>query len=67
MAGISALEVVNLMGTSLTRDQLIGIYRMVADRKCSRLRRIKLGGNDPTSISPDLWHRAQLNQTVKII
>lgn len=68
VAGISGLEVVNLMGTSLTREQLTGIYMMVADRRCSRLRRIKLGGNnDRSSVSQDLWERAQLNQSVRII
>ena len=68
VAGISGLEVVNLMGTNLSREQLTGIYMMVADRRCSRLRRIKLGGNNDRSyISQDLWERAQLNQSVRII
>ena len=68
VAGISGLEVVNLMGTDLTIDQLTGIYRMIADRKSSRLRMIKLGGNKGRgSICQDLLDRAQLNQSVRII
>ena len=64
VAGISGLEEVNLAGTKLTTEQLTGIYRMVADRRCSRLRKINLHGND--FISHDLWDRARLNESVQI-
>ena len=63
---ISGLEEARLMKTELTRVQLTGIYSMLADKECSRLRLIDLGGNHLSSISPDLHHRASLNQSVKL-
>ena len=50
-----------------TTEQLTGIYRMVADRRCPRLREINLGGNNrSSSISQDLQDRAGLNESVFI-
>ena len=69
-AGISGLEEVNLWFTRLTTEQLTGIYRMVADRECSRLREIKIGSNNrdrlDREISQELRDRAKLNQSSKI-
>ena len=67
VTGISGLEGANLSQTSLTTEQLTGIYRMVAERKCSRLRWINLGGNDISSISTDIRETAKLNESVNII
>ena len=68
IAGISQIEVVNLRNTSLNRDQIIGIYRMVADNRNGRMKIIKLGGNHvPSSISPDLCKTSHLNQSIRII
>ena len=67
VAGISGLEEVYLIMTQLTTEQLTGIYRMVADRRCSRLRLIYLYGNVLNSVSRDLHERAKLNQTVRMI
>ena len=67
VGGISGLEEVNLSETRLTSEQVTGIYRMVADRRCARLRKIYLGGIDLSSISEDLLERAELNQFVEII
>ena len=66
VAGVSGLETVELIFNDLTTEQLSGIYRMVADRGCSRMRKIVLIGNDLSSISPDLRGRAKLNQSVYI-
>ena len=66
VAGISGLEEVNLAGTKLTSEQLTGIYRMVADRRCPRLRKIKLGRNDLSSVSQDIQDSARLNGSVQI-
>ena len=66
VAGISGLEVVYLEETELTTEQLTGIYRMVADRRCSRLRKINLSGNDLSSVSQDIQDRARLNESVQI-
>ena len=52
--------------TELTTEQLTGIYRMVADRRCSRLRKINLSGNDLSSVSQDIQDRARLNESVQI-
>ena len=65
-AGISGLEAVLLNVTQLTGEQLSGIYRMVADRRCSRLREIKISRYHPSSISQDIQDRAKLNESVKI-
>ena len=62
VAGISGLEEVDLAWTKLTTEQLTGIYRMVADRRCSRLRKIDLFGNHCSSVSRDIQDRARLNQ-----
>ena len=71
VAGISGLEEVDLSGTDLTTEQLTGIYRMVADRRCSSLRKIYLWGNRELYKSSvtlqDLSYRAKLNQSVEII
>ena len=67
MAGISDLEEVFLLDTGLTTEQLTEIYRMVADRRCSRMREIDLYGNDHSAVSQDLRDRARLNQSVEII
>ena len=67
VAVISGLEEVYLTETELTTEQLTGIYRMVADRRCPRLREINLGGNNrSSSISQDLQDRAGLNESVFI-
>jgi len=66
VAGISGLEYATLCGTRLTTEQLSGIYRMVADRRCSRLREIKISRYHPSSISQDIQDRAKLNESVKI-
>ena len=66
VAGISGLEDLDLRRTRLTTEQLTGIFRMVAERKCSRLREIKLGVNDLSSIPPNLRDRAKINQSVVI-
>ena len=67
VAVISGLEEVYLTQTELTSEQLTGIYRMVADRRCPRLREINLGGNNrSSSISQDLQDRAGLNESVFI-
>ena len=50
-----------------TTEQLTGIYRMVADRRCSRLRRIDLYGNDHSSVSQDIQDRARLNESTEMI
>ena len=63
---LSGLEEVDLYKTSLTGDQLTGIYTMVADRKPGRLRRINLNRNNHSSVPPDLLQRAGLNQSVVI-
>ena len=67
VAVISGLEEVYLTETELTTEQLTGIYRMVADRRCPRMREICLEDNDLDSISQDLRERAKLNQSVQII
>ena len=67
VAGISCLEEVNLKNTYLTTEQLEEIYRMVADRRCPRMRKIDLGENDKSfHISKDILDRAKLNQSVVI-
>ena len=66
VAVISGLEEVYLTETELTTEQLTGIYRMVADRRCSRLRKINLYGNDHSSVSQDIQDRAGLNESVYI-
>ena len=66
VGGISGLERVCLYDTWLTVEHVTGIYRMIADRKCSRLRQINLGGNNRISISPELRDAAKLNEPVKI-
>ena len=66
VAGISGLEEVNLAGTKLTSEQLTGIYRMVADRRCSRLKKIYLYQNDHSSVSQDIQDSARLSESVKI-
>ena len=63
---MSGLEVVTLAFANLTPIQLTGIYTMVADRNPQRLRLIRLGGNDLSSIPQDLIQRAGLNQSVMI-
>jgi uncharacterized protein YjbI with pentapeptide repeats len=63
---VSGLEEVELVETDLTTEQLTGIYTMVADRRCSRLREINLSGIDLSSVSQELRDRAELNQSVKI-
>ena len=65
--GISGLERVDLAWARLTTEQLTGIYRRVADRKCSRLRKIWLVGNDFNDVPQDLRVRAKLNQSVLMI
>ena len=67
VAGISGLEEVKLRFTRLTTDQITEIYRMVADRRCPRLREISLRGNDLRCFSQDLWYRARLNKAVQMI
>ena len=67
VAGISGLEKVSLRFSALSTEQLTGIYRMVADRRCSRMRQIDLGGNNLRSVSQDLRDRAKLNQSVNIM
>ena len=71
---ISGLEVVGLLkyaGFSrrlLTEEQYNGMYGMVADRKCPRLRKIYLGTLWNTlGGSQDLKKRAGLNKYVEII
>ena len=66
VAGISGLEVVWLQHTKLTREQLTGIYRMLADRRSSSLRQIILWGIDISEVSQDLRNRAALNESVRI-
>ena len=66
VGGISGLEEVVLYWTRLTTEQLTGIYKMVADKECSRLRWINLFGNYHDSISQDLRDRAELNRSVEI-
>ena len=53
-AMISGLEEVDLYNTNLTPVQLTGIYTMLADEKPLRLRRIKLGYNDHSSIPTEM-------------
>ena len=53
-AMISGLEEVDLYNTNLTPVQLTGIYTMLADKKPLRLRMIKLGGNDHSSIPTEM-------------
>merc|ERR1712062_411464 len=65
VTGISGLEEVNLPNTKLTTEQLTGIYRMVANRECSRLRKIHIGGNDVRGISQNLRERARLGKSVR--
>ena len=67
VGGISGLEVVILWETDLTTEQLMGIYRMMAGRRCSRLRKISLVRNDLSSVSQELCDREKLNQSVRII
>ena len=67
VAGVSGLVEVDLSGTNLTTEQLTGIYRMVAERKSSRLRLISINGNNLSSISRDLREGVKLNQSVKLI
>ena len=66
VAGISGLEEVNLSSNQLTTEQLTGIYEMVADRRCPRMREISLWGNDLDSISNDLRYEADLNHLVTL-
>ena len=68
VAGISQVEEVNLAGTLLTSEELTGIYRMVADRRCSRLRKMILNRpqSDVISISQEIRSKARLNQSVYI-
>ena len=63
---IYGLELVHLLGTQLTTEQLTGIYRMVADRRCPRMIEIDLGENDLSSVPQDLQDNAKLNQSVII-
>merc|ERR1711879_351246 len=68
VAGISGLEKVDLTFTKLTTNQLKGIYRMVAERDCSRLRKINISwNNNIRNISRKLLDRAKLNQSVEIV
>ena len=67
VAGISGLEEVNLAGTKLTSEQLTGIYRMVADRRCSSLKKIYLYNNNYSSVSQDIQDRARLNESTEMI
>ena len=67
VAGISGLEEVKISWYRLNQEQLTGIYKMVADRRCSKLRQIYLLGYDHTSIPLDLRIRADQNQSVKIL
>ena len=66
VGAISGLERIELRDASLTREQLAGIYRRVADGKCVTLKWINLTGCDPRSISPELRDRAKRNQFVDI-
>ena len=67
VAGISGLEEVELYDTKLTKEQITGIYRMVADRKCSRLKKIKIVSDiSARDISQEVRDRAKLNQSVLI-
>lgn len=70
VAGISGLQEVKLRFTWLTREQITEIYRMVADKRCSRLKEISLQGNNNDCFSQDmqdLRYRATLNKSVRII
>ena len=67
VAVISGLEQAGLSWTNLTSQQLTEIYRMVADRRSSRLREIDLRGNNPSDVSQDLRARAKLNQSLLMI
>ena len=65
VGGISGLERVELKHTKLNIQQKTGIFRMVADRRCSRLRKIVLGRYiDLRHVSRDLCDRAKLNKSV---
>ena len=64
MVGISGLELVWL--SKLTREQLTEIFRMVADRRCPRMRWISLYDNDIQTVPEDLRDRAKLNYSVQI-
>ena len=67
VAGISSLKQVDLTGTKLTTEQLTGIYRMVADRRCSSLKKIYLYNNNYSSVSQDIQDRARLNESTEMI
>ena len=67
VAVISGLEQAGLSRTNLTSQQLTEIYRMVAERRSSRLRWIDLRGNNPSDVSQDLRARAKLNQSLLIL
>ena len=66
VGAINGMKWVNLFSTGLTTQQLSEIYRMVADRRCSRMREINLSFNDITDISQDLRERAKQNQSVRM-
>ena len=65
---MSGLKEVQVGGTNLTADQVIGIYTRVAEGKTRSLRRICVkGNNDHSSVPSDLAARANLNKSVWIM
>ena len=59
---ISGLEEAGLVETCLTTNQLTGIFSLVAERKCPRMRRILLSGND-SLIPKELYDQAMMCQS----
>ena len=68
VAAISRLEVVDLVYSELTQEQLIGIFTLIAEGKSGRLLQVWLGGNELQSLVPvKLFHGARQNRAVKIM
>ena len=61
-SAISGLEEAGLVETCLTTNQLTGIFSLVAERKCPRMRRILLSGNH-SLIPKELYDQAMMCQS----
>ena len=66
VTAISKLESVTLRGLSLGTDQLTSLYRMVAEKRSGRLKKLGLSFNDQSSVPQSLIDQAKLNKNVLI-
>lgn len=66
LKALSRLVKVDLLNTKLTTAQLTGIYTMIAENKCEKLKCIFLGRNDHSSVPQSICNQARLNLSVII-